>query len=227
MVSIYRCFFYWTHEQEKLDSFPEELNRCNPYLEFTYESGKTSTPVLDLKVSLSNGDLSTDLHIKSTDRQQFLHYISSHPDHTKRSIIYSQALRISRICSNKSDFLKHLESMKSWYEVRGYPNKSVEQEMEKVKLLKKGNMVRQRDPRKGVTVVLTYHTLFKSMGKIINKNLNLLYMDNEVEKLFTPKPMTSFRNARKIAVIRLDRNYIQKKVLKVPLSVVVSVVRFV
>ena len=178
-------------------------------------------------MNLSNGDLSTDFHIKWTDIHRFLHYTSSYPNHTKRYIIYSQALRISTICSNKSDFLKHLESMKSWYEVRGYPNKSVEQEMEKVKLLKKGNTVRQRDPRKGVTVVLTYHTLFKSMGKIINKNLNLLYMDNEVEKLFTPKPMTSFRNARKIAVIRLERNYIQKKVLKVPLSVVVSVVRFV
>ena len=106
-------FFIWTHGQEKLDSFLEELNRCNSYLKFTYESSKTSIPFLDLKVSLSNGYLSTDLHIKSTDRHQFLHYTSSHPDHTKRSIIYSQALRISRICSNKSDFLKHLESMKS------------------------------------------------------------------------------------------------------------------
>ena len=105
-------FFIWTHRQEKRDSFFEELNRCNAYLKFTYESSKTSIPFLDLKVSLSNGDLSTDLHIKSTDRHQFLHYISSHPNHTKRCSIYSQALRISRICSNKSDFLKHLESMK-------------------------------------------------------------------------------------------------------------------
>ena len=59
-------------------------------------------------------------------------------------------------------------------------------------------LVRQRDPRKGVPFVLTYHPLFKSMGKIINKNLNLLYMDIEVKKLFTPKPMISFRSARKM-----------------------------
>ena len=84
-------------------------------------------------MNLSNGDLSTDFHIKWTDIHRFLHYTSSYPNHTKRYIIYSQALRISTICSNKSDFLKHLESMKSWYEVRGYPNKSVEQEMEKAK----------------------------------------------------------------------------------------------
>ena len=61
-------FFIWTHGQEKLDSFLEELNRCNSSIKFTYESSKTSIPFLDLTVSLSNGYLSTDLHIKSTDR---------------------------------------------------------------------------------------------------------------------------------------------------------------
>ena len=162
-------FFICNHGQENPDSFLEELNRCNSYLKFTYESSKTSIPFLDLKVSLSNGYLSTDLHIKSTDRHQFLHYTSSHPDHTKRSIIYSQALRISRICSNKSDFLKHLESMKSWFEVRGYPKKLREQEIEKVKFFKNSNVVRQQDPKKGVPFVLTYHPLSKLMGKIIKK----------------------------------------------------------
>ena len=76
------------------------------------------------------------MHIKSTDRHQFLRYTSSHFDHTKRSIIYSQILRISRIRSKKTDFLEHLESMKSWFEVMLYPNKLIEQEVEKVKILK-------------------------------------------------------------------------------------------
>ena len=66
-------FFIWTHGQEKLDSFFEELNGYNSYLKFTYEYSKTSIPFFDLKVSLSSGDLSTDLHIKSTDRHQFLY----------------------------------------------------------------------------------------------------------------------------------------------------------
>ena len=220
-------FFIWTHGQEKLDSFLEELNRCNSSIKFRYESSKTSIPFLDLKVSLSNGYLSTDLHIKSTDRHQFLQYTSSHPDHTKRSIIYSQDLRISRICANKSDLLKHLESMKSWFEVRGYPNKLIEQEIEKVKFFRNGNVLRQGDPRKSVPFVLTYHPLFKSMAKIINKNLYLLYMNNEVKKVFTPKPMISFRSARKISSYLVRAKLYPEERTKVPLSVVVSVVRFV
>ena len=30
--------------------------------------------------------MTTDGHIKSTDKHQYLHYTSAHPDHTKRSI---------------------------------------------------------------------------------------------------------------------------------------------
>ena len=72
--------------------------------------------------------------------------------------------------------------MKSWFEVRGYPNKLMEQETEKVKVFKNANVVRKRDPRKGDTFALTYHPLFKSMGKIFNINLYLLCMNNDVKR---------------------------------------------
>ena len=74
---------------------------------------------LDLKVKLLNDKTTTDLFVKSTDRHQFLHYTSSHPEHTRRSIVFSQALRISRICSYESDFVRHLGNMKSWFSERG------------------------------------------------------------------------------------------------------------
>ena len=193
------CFSFEPIDKRILIHFLKNLMDVTLILSLYMSQAKLVFHFLILKVNLSNGYLSTDLHIKSTERHQFLQYTFSHPDHTKRSIIYSQALRISRICSNKSDFLNHLESMKSWFELRGYPNKLTEQEMEKAKFFKNGNVVRQRDPRKGVPFVLTYHPLFKSMGKIINKNLYLLYMNNEVKKVFTRKPMISFRSARKMS----------------------------
>ena len=72
-------------------------------------------------MSLSGGQLTTDLYIKSTDKLQYLHCTSAHPDHTKRSIAFSQALRVSRICSDKTDFERHLHDMESWFQARGYP----------------------------------------------------------------------------------------------------------
>ena len=50
-----------------------------------------------------------------------------------------------------------------------------------------------------VLFVLTYHPLFKSIGKLINKNLNLVYIDNKVKNVFTPKPMISFCSTRKMS----------------------------
>ena len=68
--------FIWIHGQEKLDSFLKELNRCESSPKFTFESTKTSIPFLGLQVSLSSGDISTDLHMKTADRHQF--YITHH-----------------------------------------------------------------------------------------------------------------------------------------------------
>ena len=112
-------FFIWIHRLEKLDSFLEELNSCNSYLKFAYESSKKSIPFLNLKGSLSNRDLFTDLYIKLTDRHHFLHYTSFYPDHTKYSIIYSQAMKISRRYSDKSKFLKNFDKIKSRFNIRG------------------------------------------------------------------------------------------------------------
>ena len=52
---------------------------------------------------------------------------------------------------------------------------------------------------KAAPFVMTYHPKLKSMKKVFHKYLNLLYMDNEVKRVFTPKPMISFRSARKLS----------------------------
>ena len=76
-------------------------------------------------MELSNNKLSNGLYIKSTDRHQYLHYTSSNPEHTKKSVVYSQALTLSRTCSEE-DFEKHTCEMKSWFLQRVYLQKLIE-----------------------------------------------------------------------------------------------------
>ena len=45
---------------------------------------------LDLKVSLSRGNLTIDPHVNPTDRHQYFYFTSADPDHTKCSIVFSQ-----------------------------------------------------------------------------------------------------------------------------------------
>ena len=51
-----------------------------------------------------------------------------HPSHTKSSIIFSQALRMSRICPNKSDLVGNIGKLKDWFKERGYPENMVNRE---------------------------------------------------------------------------------------------------
>ena len=75
-------FFIWIDGEKELEKFMSSFDSFTPNLKFTYESSKKDISFLDLKVSLTKGKLSTDLHIKATDCHQYLHYSSGHPEHT-------------------------------------------------------------------------------------------------------------------------------------------------
>ena len=154
---------------------------------------------LDLKISLCNGKLRTDLHVKPTDRHQYLHYMSAHTNHMKRSIKYNQTPRLSIICSYKNDFEKHLGGMKSWFWVRGYPDNLIKKEKGKVCFSKSTKSKSNSQESKGVSLVLTFHPKFKSIGQLLNKHLHILYMDQETRNVFTSGPMATFHSAHKLS----------------------------
>ena len=175
-----------------------EFNSFSDDIKFTYEYDKETISFLDLQVVSSNGKLITSLYSKPTDCHQYLHYGSSHPEHTKRSIVYSQTLRIKRVCSQESDFNEHSLKLKSWLLKRSYPEKVIDTEMSKVKfngVCKRSNNRQE----KGIPFVVTFHPKLKVLQNIINKHLCLLYMNDEVKRVFTPKPMVSYRSSRKIS----------------------------
>ena len=82
-------FFICTHGKEKLQLFLTDLNSYNAHIKFTYEFNKEHISTLDLNVSFCDSKLTVNLHVKPTDRHQYLHYAWVHPNHTKRSIVYS------------------------------------------------------------------------------------------------------------------------------------------
>ena len=58
-------FFIWTHGEQKLNSFLEELNNYHPNIKFIHESSKENISFLDLSVNLSENKLYTDLYMKT------------------------------------------------------------------------------------------------------------------------------------------------------------------
>ena len=151
MRHIDDIFFIWTHGKQQLEIFLKDLNNFTTNLSFTHEASKTCIPFLDLKVKLIDGKLETDLYMKHTDRHQYLHYLSSHPEHTQRSIVYVQTLRVNRLCSLEKDFIYHKLNMKEWFiksyklrvksyklKVKSYPESVIDKEMKKFRFSEKG-----------------------------------------------------------------------------------------
>ena len=109
------------------------------------------------------------------------------------------ALRVSKICSMEFNFRKHISEMKTWFLRRGYPKKLVESEIKKVKFSHISNNKSQKRTLKRTPLIVTYHPLLNSLGKVLSKNLNIFCVDEEVIKVFHPRLMVSFRSARKVS----------------------------
>ena len=104
-------FFIWTHGEKSLKNFMMEFNNFNPNINFTYEFSEASINFLDLNVKFSNGKLQTSLYVKPTDCHRYLHFQSSHPKYTKKSIVYSQTLRVSRVCFQEEGYKYYCNQM--------------------------------------------------------------------------------------------------------------------
>ena len=111
-------FFIWTHGEEKLALFLNVYNNLHLNIKFSHDSNKELIPFLDLNVKLSRNKLSTDLYIKSTGGHQYLPYTFSHPEHTKKSVVYSQALKMNLVCSEEKYFDKPICEIKLWFSQR-------------------------------------------------------------------------------------------------------------
>ena len=69
--------------------------------------------------------------------------------------------------------------------------------MRKVKFCKEG--IKKAKGVKGIPFVVMYHPQLKNLGRTINQNIYLLSMKKETKKVFSPRPMVSFRSPRKIS----------------------------
>ena len=86
--------------------------------------------------------------------------------------------------------------MREWLFKRSYPESVIEKEMKKVHFSKQGQ--KSKKVKKGVPFVVTYHPLLNKLSSITQRNLYLLYMNQEVKNGFTPGSIVSYRSPRKI-----------------------------
>ena len=98
------------------------------------------------------------------------HFDSCRLSHTKSSIIFSQALRMRRICSKKSDLVANVRKLKDWFIERGCPEDMVSNETKMA--LESPSLGRSKTSEKSVSgncgtrvpLVVTYNPILCRLG---------------------------------------------------------------
>ena len=91
-------FMMWTHSVYDLHAFTSYLNSIIHLHLYPFQMSTF------LSITAISSSVTTDLYTKATDKHQYLLHSSCHPQHTKRAIPFSLALRLRRICSSDETF---------------------------------------------------------------------------------------------------------------------------
>ena len=182
-------------------TFITTLNAIHPNIKFTSETSCNSTHFLDVTDVLNDdNNISTDLYIKPTDTHQYLLSTSAHPKHTKKSIPYSLALRLRRICSDDTTFKKRTDELLTYLTNRGYRRKHVRNEIRKASKITRQNSLKTKQKKRNdrTPFVVTYHPSVPQLASILNTNHHILQNSTDCKEVFPQPPMLSYRRPKNL-----------------------------
>ena len=170
----------------------------HPTIKFTssYNIAERSTNFLDLKITIKDNGIITDLYRKETDRVQYLLPSSCHPSHVFNNIPYSLALRLVRICSNKDTLLTRMDELKDMLLSRSYNKNVIASAIKRALEVKREDALKRVEKTKKkdrVTFVVTYNPKLPSISGIVNKHWKTLVRDRDAKEVFPLPPMVAYK----------------------------------
>jgi len=84
----------------------------------------------------------------------YLHASSSHPNTVKNAIPYGLGIRVKRICSEETDYTNGREDIKDQLIKQGYSKGTIENQLKKVDMLKRQNLLQYNTKKQNNRVPL-------------------------------------------------------------------------
>ena len=134
-------FMLWTHGETALDIFCAQFNLTDPNIQLTMNFALDEINFLDTIIKIKDNKLVTTLYQKHTHRHNYVHPKSSHPPHIFKLIIFSQALRYSRICSNSNDCESNYIQLKNNFQKLGYDTESVDKQINRARSIPRDSLL--------------------------------------------------------------------------------------
>ena len=110
---------------------------------------------------------------------------SRHPFSLQKSIPYSQALRIKRICSIFEEYRKHFQDLIKRFVEKGFNESTVRKQIERVDHLDRSLLLKNCRPKRkdSIRFSVTYNSLLRNIKEIINKHWHILNIDSSFKEM--------------------------------------------
>ena len=173
-------FMIWTKSEKDLIEFLNELNTKHTSIKFEF---KYST-----------------LYKKPTDRQNYLHSKSEHPYSLKKSIAYSQALRIKRICSTQNEFEKHSSNLLQQLKKKAYHHGSLKEQIEKARVQERTLLLNKNpeEVKQSIPISIICNRTLPKIKSIVAKHWHVLQVNPELKERFQSSPIIAFRKNKNL-----------------------------
>ena len=219
-------FGIWIGTKEEFTSAIESLNKRHHSIKFDFELSQSDINFLDTNVYVDkNNMLKTKVFSKPTDRHNFLHRRSEHPESLKKNIPYGQLLRGRRICTQTTDFEIYSNKLKESFRKRGYTDDDLKNHIERVHTVSREAALTQvqRPQNTRMVFVTTYNRTNPNIQSILLKHWNLLQIDPKLSEVFSQQPMIAFKRNKNLGnllgskylsnskVVRKKKHCIQKR----------------
>ena len=113
--------------EEELKNFFNEVYKTHSSIEFDQKYSKSKIEFLEVLVYKDERQrLQTTLFKKKADRQSYVRAKTDRSTSLKKSIPYSQILRVKRVCSKNSEFERNCKVLQELFTKRGYESSSIE-----------------------------------------------------------------------------------------------------
>ena len=205
--------------EEELNTFIKTVNEAHPTIKFDINYSYNEINFLDTMIIINaNNQLVTTLYKKPTDKNTFIHRKSYHPPATKKSIPYSQALRLSRICSQDDDYHNQLEELKIKFLERGYKESEIIYQFNKASGQDRNSLLKYQTKDRNMKIVFStkYHKNLPNIGKAMHDNWHLLHINGDISNTFNEKPLLAYRRndnlKRLIGHNRISNNKVIRRI---------------
>ncbi|XP_040188254.1 uncharacterized protein LOC120920313 [Rana temporaria] len=206
-------FIVWDGLENELQEMLRLMNINSFNLFFTMSYNDKEVSFLDIRIFKElDGALGTSLFRKETAGNTLLHAESFHPEVLKKSIPYSQFLRLRRNCSTDFDFQRESDLLTERLLIRGYTKTSLKKAFNRVRDTNRRSLIfkpknTSKKEESNTRVIINFSNEHQKIRKTISKFWPILTEDPILKNLITNQPQITFKKAPSLGTLLVKSEY--------------------